>query len=100
MKNIWKKRIPAFLMSAILLVGTMPFAAAEEHNYSEEWSHDETHHWHACQDEGCQAQGDYEPHTFGEVETTKDPTCYQKGSGTKTCTVCGYETTVENSRHR
>ena len=95
MKNIWKKRIPAFLMSAILLVGTMPFAAAEDHNYSEDWSHDGTSHWHACTDPECTAKNDYEDHQFDKVVTTQEPTCYQKGSGTKTCTVCDYETTVE-----
>lgn len=23
------------------------------HNFSEEWSNNETHHWHACADKGC-----------------------------------------------
>ena len=35
------------------------------HNYSDEWSHDETQHWHACTDEGYEDEkGDLDYHSF------------------------------------
>lgn len=52
---------------------------ATGHNWSTEWSSDETHHWHACS--GCDEKNDVTTHTPGAAATEKDP---------QTCTVCGY----------
>lgn len=47
------------ILVLVLLLTVALFAACndkkvEEHSFSEEWSADETHHWHACADIGMQ----------------------------------------------
>lgn len=54
-------------------------SSSHEHSWSNEWSKDETHHWHACS--GCDAKNDEAAHTPGSAATENDP---------QTCTVCGY----------
>ena len=54
-------------------------SSSHEHSWSNEWSKDETHHWHACT--SCDEKNDVEPHTPGAAATEIDP---------QTCTVCGY----------
>lgn len=54
-------------------------SSSHEHSWSNEWSKDETHHWHACS--GCDEKNDVEPHTPGAAATEIDP---------QICTVCGY----------
>ena len=54
-------------------------SSSHEHSWSNEWSKDETHHWHACS--GCDEKNDVATHTPGAAATEKDP---------QTCTVCGY----------
>ncbi len=60
-----------------------------EHNFSEEWEHDGTHHWHKCLDEGYpDVKGSYEEHDY-KVEVIQ-PTYDAKGYTLHTCKVCGY----------
>ena len=54
-------------------------SSSHVHSWSNEWSKDKTHHWHACS--GCDEKNDVEPHTPGSAATENDP---------QTCTVCGY----------
>ena len=54
-------------------------SSSHEHSWSNEWSKDETHHWHACS--GCDEKNDVAPHTPGAAATEIDP---------QICTVCGY----------
>ena len=54
-------------------------SSSHEHSWSNEWSKNETHHWHACS--GCDEKNDVEPHTPGAAATEIDP---------QICTVCGY----------
>ena len=65
----------------------------KEHHYSAEWKHNETEHWHACTDEGCEEVSDSAAHTFDNGEITKEPTFEEAGVKTFTCTVCGYQKT-------
>lgn len=65
-----------------------------EHNYSEEWSNDKTHHWHACTDEGYEdkEKGDYALHNFAKKSI---PATYEhEGTSTFTCKTCGYTYTA------
>ena len=54
-------------------------SSSHEHSWSNEWSKNETHHWHACS--GCDEKNDVAPHTPGAAATEIDP---------QICTVCGY----------
>ena len=62
-------------------------ARTQIHTYSEDWTHDETHHWHAttC---GHDAKGSYEPHTWDTSEIIKPSSCTETGLIRYTCK-CG-----------
>ena len=94
MKGFWSRKLPALVLAVTMTVGLVtPAALAVDHNYSSKWSTDATYHWHACTDSGCTAKGDYEEHSFGGIEVTTEPTCYQTGKGVRTCQICGYKKT-------
>ena len=80
-----KKSIKAILSVVLVLVlGAIVFTACEskhEHGFSEEWTHDETGHWHACTGENCEEKGDFAAHVYDNDADT-------------TCNVCGYERAV------
>lgn len=57
------------------------------HQFSTDWSHDETNHWHECT---CGAKADTAAHTFGGWTVTKVPTETETGMKEQVCTVCGY----------
>lgn len=50
------------------------------HNFSEEWSSNETHHWHACADKGCKETKDKAEHSWSGGNVTVEPTTEQKGT--------------------
>lgn len=69
---------------------TIEIAPAHEHNYSAEWTHDETNHWHICLNDGCDGTlADKAAHTYGEPVITYTD-CTSAGNAKYTCTVCGY----------
>ena len=76
-----KKSIRAILSVVFVLVlGATVFTACEskhEHGFSEEWTHDETGHWHACTGENCEEKGEFAAHVYDNDADT-------------TCNVCGY----------
>ena len=92
-----KKQIGLF--TAILFaVSTLMVSCSPEvhtHTFAEEWSSDETAHWHAatcgCSDVELQKT----EHTFGEWEVIKEATEETEGSREKSCSVCEYTVTEE-----
>ena len=76
---------PGFKPKTLALCGDRWYATGDNdainiyERQSNEWSKNETHHWHACS--GCDEKNDVEPHTPGSAATENDP---------QTCTVCGY----------
>ncbi len=66
------------------------------HSYATNWSNDETYHWHdaTC---GHNVRSDEEEHNYSEWVVITEATEDTKGSKKRTCTVCGYEETVEIS---
>lgn len=89
-----KKQISLF--TAILFaVSTLMVSCSQEvheHIFAEEWSSDETNHWHAATCGHDVTEGKTE-HSFGEWTTTKEATCTENGERKTTCTICGYEKT-------
>ena len=61
---------------------------SHEHTYSDEWTSDETNHWHACTGSDCTEVSEKEAHTFGEWDST---------TGKRVCTVCNYEESCEHT---
>ena len=58
------------------------------HDYKEEWSSDETNHWHDCND--CDGRADKAEHIFKWI-VDKEATAAQNGSKHEECTVCHYK---------
>ena len=71
-----KKSIKAILSVVLVLVlGAIVFTACEskhEHGFSEEWTHDETGHWHACTGENCNETEGLAAHVY---DNDADATC-------------------------
>lgn len=59
-----------------------------KHTYSEDWTKDETNHWHSC---NCGEKQDETLHIYGDWQVTKDATEDIEGSKKRTCSVCLYE---------
>ena len=64
-----------------------------KHNFAEEWSNNETHHWHACADKGCKENKDKTEHSWDGGNVTVEPTTEKEGSMVFVCTVCHREKT-------
>ena len=65
------------------------------HTYSEQWSHNDSEHWHTCTGADCDEVIDKAAHTWDNGDITKEPTCTAKGEMTYTCTVCKATKTEE-----
>lgn len=86
----------SFLAIMVLMLAIVLLAACNKdgkHNFAEEWSNNETHHWHACIDKGCKETKDKAEHTWDGGNVTVEPTTEQKGTMVYTCTVCRREKT-------
>ena len=64
------------------------------HQWSSQWSKDETHHWHDCTAPGCPlrengAKGGYAEHQ-GDWTVVTEPTDRTAGKRYRTCEICGY----------
>ena len=85
-----------FSAMMVLMLTLILFTACDKggkHNFSEEWSNNETHHWHACTDKGCKETKDKAEHTWDGGNVTVEPTTEQKGTMVYTCSVCRREKT-------
>ena len=68
----------------------IPKIDSHNHNYGTEWKHDETNHWHECEDG---EKADITAHNFKWI-IDKEATTTEKGSKHEECTVCGYKKTA------
>lgn len=87
-----------FLTIMTLLLTIVLFAACDkgvQHNFSEEWSNNETHHWHACTDNGCNETKDKAEHSWNDGSVTVEPTTEKEGTMLYACTVCHREKTAK-----
>lgn len=86
----------SFLAIMVLMLAIVLLTACNKdgkHNFAEEWSNNETHHWNACTDKGCKETKDKAEHTWDGGNVTVEPTTEQKGTIVYTCTVCRREKT-------
>ena len=63
------------------------------HTYAAEWSHDDTHHWHAATCSHTDQKSGYAEHAY--TITSDTATCTTAGEKTETC-VCGLTRTTES----
>lgn len=94
-KRIALQFIVAPLLSMIMIIGmvfqfiTVNVKADESHNWSTDWAINDTHHWHECNDAGCDglensAKDGYAPHVedSGIIKENESTTLVYK------CIVC------------
>ncbi|MCM1525389.1 MAG: leucine-rich repeat protein [Ruminococcus sp.] len=67
--------------------------SATGHSFSENWSKDETNHWHAASCGHTEEISDKAAHAWNDGTVTKEPTETAEGVKTYVCTVCSYEKT-------
>ena len=101
-----KKKLLAVTAAALSVVFVFALAACDDgettggsgthtHTYSEQWSYNDTDHWHACTGADCNEVKDKAAHTWDNGTITAEPTCTAKGEKTYTCTVCTATKTEE-----
>ena len=66
-------------------------SSVHTHTYSNEWSSNGTHHWHAATCEHKDEKKDYGEHAFGEWKTSKEAEEGVPGLKYKECSKCGYK---------
>ncbi|MCI6357229.1 MAG: InlB B-repeat-containing protein [Erysipelotrichaceae bacterium] len=90
-----RKSIFIFCSIALMLVSSLSVLTAcnkdGKHNFAEEWSNDETYHWHACADKDCKEIKDKAEHSWNSGNVTVEPTTEKEGAMVYTCTVCRRE---------
>ena len=64
-----------------------------QHSFSDEWTSDETHHWHVATCEHSDQVSQKEEHSWDDGRITVEPTHLEDGIATYTCTVCGKQKT-------
>ena len=101
-----KKKLLAVTAAALSAVFAFALAACDDgettggsgthtHTYSEQWSHNDTDHWHACTVADCNEVTGKAAHTWDNGTITAEPTCTAKGEKTYTCKVCSATKTEE-----
>ena len=69
-------------------------SGGHSHTYAAEWSHDDTHHWHAATCSHTDQKSGYAEHVY--TITSDTATCTAAGEKTETC-VCGLTRTTEST---
>ena len=97
MKNMMKDVLQLSASSYDPNGSTEPEEPVHEHQWSTEWKHDDTHHWHDCTAADCPVSSNaekdgYGEHQLGEWTTVKEATATEDGSRERQC-ACGYKQT-------
>ena len=95
------KRKSIFTFCAIALMLVLSLSVLTDcnkdgkHNFAEEWSNNETHHWHACTDKDCKETKDKAEHSWNDGSVTVEPTTEKEGTMLYICMVCHREKTAK-----
>lgn len=95
---ILSHKVLAIVLACVLGAGVtcaivLPIALTPKHEFSAEWSTDETCHWHACTAKKHTDTTEKLPHEFNDGVVTTEPTEETEGVKTFTCKTCGYSYT-------
>ena len=91
-----KKKLVGWILGGVLSLGAIGGASAgivvatHDHEYSLEWSTNETHHWHKATCSHEDKVSDLNEHNWGEPQTVS-ATCTSDGAKTVECISCGYK---------
>lgn len=76
------------IVSMLFLASAMLASCGHTCVFSDAWTGDATHHWHACTNEKCELVADKAEHIWDEGKITTKATQEADGVKTFTCTVC------------
>ena len=94
-----RKSVLAIAIALVFVLSlSMLTACGAKHEFSSEWQHDETSHFHKCTIQDHTDVADQADHTFDAGVVTTAPTEAAEGVKTYTCTVCGYQKTAPIDR--
>ena len=79
MNKFWKRKLPAFFLTLVMLASLAPAALAVG-----DWKYDSSHHWRLENN----TEVDKGPHTWSGWATNTEPTCGTDGLKSRFCTVC------------
>ena len=87
-----KKQIGLFtvILFAVSILMISCSQEVHEHTFAEEWTSDETNHWHAATCGHTTEVSGKAEHAFGNWTTTKAATEEAEGTRERSCSVCGY----------
>ena len=74
---------------------TFEYGDFADHEYSNTWSHNDTHHWYSAVCDHTNEKKDYGEHDWNNGIITTEPTTSSKGEKTFTCQSCGKTKTEE-----
>lgn len=80
-----------FSFISVLLVGLFVVGCNHPHTYSDDWTYNETYHWHSSTCEHKDEIKGKEAHSFTEWIIDEEPTEQKHGQKSRECTVCGYK---------
>lgn len=76
------------IVSMLFLMSAMLASCGHTCTFSDAWTGDATHHWHACTNEKCELVADKAEHIWDEGKITTKATQEADGVKTFTCTAC------------
>lgn len=88
-----KKRALLVFLTGVLLLSSCLLTACDDvhtHTYYDQWRKNPTHHWHACQEAGCDSTDARGEHTWDGGTVVVPATRESAGEMDYSCTVCGY----------
>nr|MBE6544478.1 hypothetical protein [Oscillospiraceae bacterium] len=84
-----KKITSLILLTCVLITSVITLASCiHECEFTDEWTADESSHWHICSNEKCEEISDKSNHTWDEGSITTKATQEADGVKTFTCSVC------------
>lgn len=89
-----KRFLSVLTLISLLIPLTIGLSACTHKcTFAEEWTNDETSHWHICLNESCTEISEKGDHTWDNGVTESEATQEADGKKVYTCTVCNYKRT-------
>ena len=95
---ILSHKILAIVLACVLGAGAicavvLPIVLSDKHEFSTDWTADESYHWHECTTKNHTDATEKLPHEFNDGVVTTEPAAEKEGVKTFTCKTCGYSYT-------
>lgn len=77
-----------YVLLALMVICSCNQEPVHQHSFSDDWSYDETNHWHAATCDHSEEKSDIGQHEWVKKETNQGPTCENSGIELYECSVC------------